>query len=149
MRPDDGVLVHHGLAALDAPARNSSRDLLDARVRGLEPVQTLLEEGAQPVVGLDGVDKEGVAARLGLVEDVQERGSGGLLLVRHVRVPRHGAGAVGKVGVGAVVAGAAVDEVDLGEAFGRARCGVDVVAARGLAHCFVVYEIQGVTYRPK
>lgn len=131
MRPHNRVLVNHRLAPLDAPARRRRRHLLDARVRRPQAVQPLLEQRAQPVVGLGGVDEERVAARLGLVEDVQERRARRLLLVRHVRVPRHRARAVGEVGVDAVVACAAVDEVDLGVAFGGAGGGVDVVAVGG------------------
>ncbi len=130
MRADDGVLVDNRLAALDAAAAQAGIRLLDGRVRRLEAVQALLEGGAEAVVGLDGVDEERVAARLGLVQDVQEGGSGRLLLVRHVRVPGHGGGAVGEVAVNRVVAGPAVNDVDLGEAGGRAGSGVDVVALR-------------------
>lgn len=131
MRPNNRVLVNHRLTPLDAPARRRRRDLLDTRVRRPQAVQPLLEQRAQPVVGLGGVDEERVAARLGLVEDVQERRARRLLLVRHVRMPRNRTRAVGKVGVDAVVARAAVDEVDLGVILGGARGGVDVVAVGG------------------
>lgn len=129
MRPDDGVLVDDGVAPLDAAPRGRGVDLLDARVRGLEAVEALLERRAEAVVGLDGVDEQRVAARLGLVEDVQEGRAGRLLLVRDVRVPGHRAGAGLEEFLGAAVAGPAVHEVDLGEALGRARRRVDVVPA--------------------
>jgi hypothetical protein len=84
MRPDNGVLVDDRVAPLDAAAGCGGVDLLDARVRGLETVETLLEERAQALVGRDGVDEERVTARVGPVEDVEERGAGRLLLVRDV-----------------------------------------------------------------
>lgn len=132
MGADNGVVVDDGLAALDAVPGGRGIHLLDARVRGAEAMQALLEQRAQALVGGDGVDKERVAARLGPVQDVQKGGAGGLLLVRDVRVPRDGAGARLKVGLVALVAGAAVDEVDLRVALGGARGRVDVVAAKVL-----------------
>jgi hypothetical protein len=64
------VVVDDGLAALDAVSGSGGIHLLDARVRGSQAVQTLTEQRAEAVVRLDGVDKERVAARVGLVEDV-------------------------------------------------------------------------------
>jgi hypothetical protein len=66
----NGVVVDDGLAALDAVSGSGGIHLLDARVRGSQAVQTLTEQRAEAVVRLDGVDKERVAARVGLVEDV-------------------------------------------------------------------------------
>lgn len=129
VRPDNRVLVDHRIAPLDAAPRSRGVDLLDAGVRGLQAVQPLLEQRAEAVVRLDGVDEERVAPGLGLVEDVQERGSGRLLLVRHVRVPRDRARARGEEFLRAAVSGAAMHEVDLGEPLRRAGRGVDVVAA--------------------
>jgi len=91
-------------------------------------MQAFPEEGAETVVSLDGVNEEGIAAGFGFVKDVEEGGSGGLLLVGNVRVPRYRAGAVGEKLVDRVVACAAVDEVDFWEAFWGAGGGVDVMA---------------------
>ncbi len=148
MRADDRVLVHHGLAPLDAASGGGRIDLLDAGVGGLESVETLTEEGAETLIGLGGVDEEGVTTSLGLVEDVQEGGSGGLLLIGDIGVPGDGTCAVGEELIYAVVASSAVDEVDLWEAFGRARCGVDVVAAELLVLARRFTWSQS-TYRPK
>lgn len=93
---DDGVLVDHGLAADDAAPQGRSISLLVGRVGGLEAVKTLLEGRRETVVGLGGVDEEGIAARFGLVENVQEGGSRRLGLVRDVGVPSYGRGAVGE-----------------------------------------------------
>lgn len=129
MSPDNGVLVDDRVAPLDAAAGSSGVDLLDARVRGLETMETLLEERAQTLVGRDGVDEERVTARVRPVEDVEERGAGGLPLVRDVRVPGDGAGPRLEEGAPALVSGAAVDEMHLRVALGRARGRVDVVTA--------------------
>ena len=81
MRAHDRVGTDNGLAPLDTAPRNRGVSLLDARMGRLQAVQPLLELRAEAVVGLDGVDKQGVAAGLGFVEDVKEGGAGGLLLV--------------------------------------------------------------------
>lgn len=133
----DGVLVDDGLTALDAALPYAGVDLLDAGVSGLEAVEQLLESRRQAVVGLGGVGEEGVAARLGDVEVVEEGGAGGLLLVRDVRVPRHGADAALEEGLVGLVARGAVDQVNLRVAGGGAGCGVDVVAAE------VAAEVEG------
>lgn len=129
MRPDNGMLVDDGVAPLDAAPGSSGVDLLDARVRGLEAVETLLEERAQTLVGRGGVDEERVTARVRPVEDVEERGAGGLPLVRDVRVPGDGAGPRLEEGAPALVSRAAVDEMHLRVALRRARGRVDVVTA--------------------
>jgi hypothetical protein len=122
------MLIHDGLAPLDPPARQAGVRLLDGRVRRAQAVQTLLEERAEPVVGLGRVHEERVAARRRLVQDVEEGRARRLLLVRHVRVPGYGRRAVREEGVHAVVARSAVHEVDLGVAGWCARGRVDVVA---------------------
>ena len=129
MSADDGMLIDNRLAALDAAARRGSVDLLDTRVSRLQTMQALAEEGAEAVVRLGGVDKKGVTAGRRVVEDVQESRSGRLLLVGNVRVPGHGAGAVGEEELGAVVTRSAVHQVNLGVSLRRARGRVDVVAA--------------------
>lgn len=133
MSAHDGVVMDHWLATLDAIPGSGRIHLLNARVRRAEAVEALLEQGAEAFVSRDGVDEERVAARLGAVEDVEKGGARRLLLVRNVRVPGDGAGARLKVRLVALVARAAVDEVNLGVALGRARRGVDVVAAKVLA----------------
>lgn len=130
MRPDDRVLVDDGLTPLHAAPANAVVDLLDARVHGLEPVQALLEPGGQAIVGLGGVGKERVAARVRAVEDVQEGRAGRLLLVGDVAVPGDGARARLEQAVEVGVARGAVHEVHLGEVLGRTRGRVDVVAAK-------------------
>ena len=127
VRPDDGVLIDYWLAPLDASPRGGGIDLLDARVRGLQAVQSLLEQRAEPVVRLDGVHKERISAGLGLIEDIQEGRSGRLLLVRHVRVPRDGACPLLEELLSTRVSGPAVYEVDFRESFGRPGSWVDVV----------------------
>lgn len=64
------MLVHNRFTSLDATSGSRGVDLLDARVGGLEAVQTLLEQGAEAVIGLHGIDEEGVTTGLGLLEDV-------------------------------------------------------------------------------
>ena len=128
MRPHNGMLIDNRLAALNPTPRQRRIRLLDGRVCRAQAVQPLLEEGAQPIIGLDRVGKERVAARRRLVENVQERGAGRLLLVGYVRVPRYRARAVCEKTVDCVVAGAPVHEVDLGVVGGCARGRVDVVA---------------------
>lgn len=93
-------------------------------------MQTLLEERAESLVGLDGVDEDGVASSLGLVQNVQKGSSGRLLLVRNVRVPGHRAGSGLEVVQVALVVDATVDEVNLGIVLGRARGWVDVVSSK-------------------
>lgn len=133
MCADNRVDVDNRLAALDALAGRRGIDLLDTGMRGLEAVQTLLEERAQALIRRDGVDKERVAASLGLVEDIEKGGAGGLLLVGNVRVPGDGACAgLEEVPVGSVSLGA-VHKVNLGIPFGGSRGRVDVVAAKVLA----------------
>lgn len=122
--------VDNGVSSLDAVASCRGVDLLDTRVCGLQAVQTLLEERAESLIGLNGVNEDGVAASLGLVQNVQEGGSGRLLLVRNVRVPGHRAGSGLEVVQVALVIDAAVDEVNLGIVFGRARGWVDVVSSK-------------------
>lgn len=73
--------VDNRVSSLDAVASRSGVDLLDTRVCGLETVQTLLEERAESLVSLNGVNEDGVASSLGLIQDVQESSSGRLLLV--------------------------------------------------------------------
>ena len=129
MCPDDRVLIDNGLASFDASTSSGGVDLLDTGMSGLEAVETLAEEWAQAVVCLHSVDEEGISTGLGLVKDVQEGGSGWLLLVSHIRVPRHRARSVGKELVYCVVARTAVHKVDLGEPCGRAGGGMDVMPA--------------------
>jgi len=128
MRPNDRMLIHHRLAPLNPPPRRRRIHLLDPRVRRLQPVQPLPKQRTQPLIRLRRIHKQGIPARLRLVEDVQKRRPRRLLLVRHIRVPRHGTRAVRKELVDAVVARTAVHEVHLGEALGRARGRVDVVS---------------------
>lgn len=73
--------VDNRVTSLDAVAGCSGVDLLNTRVCSLQTVQTLLVERAESLVSLNGIDKDGVASSLGLVQDVQESGSGRLLLV--------------------------------------------------------------------
>jgi hypothetical protein len=124
------VRVNDGVTSLDAVASRSRINLLDARVRRLETVQTLLEQRAQSLVRLNGIDEDGVTADLGLVQDVKERRPGRLPLVRDVRVPGHRAGPRLEEVQMSLVVDAAVNEVDLGVAFGRARRGMDVVSSK-------------------
>lgn len=149
VRANDGVLVHDGVATVDASARHGGGDLLNAGMGGFQAVKAFLEERGEAVVGLYCVDEKGVAAGLGLVQDVQKRGSGGLLLVRDVRVPGYRAGAVGKVGVRALIARSPVDEVDLGEALGGSGCGMDVVAGSRVRMGFSKDGQECKSYRPK
>lgn len=130
MGAHDGVVVDHRLATLDAVPGRGGIHLFDARVRCAEAMEALLEERAEALIRLHGIHKERVAARLGPVQDVEKGGAGRLLLVRNVRVPGDGAGARLEVRLVALVARAAVDEVNLGVALGRARGGVDVLAAK-------------------
>lgn len=81
MSSDKGVSVNNRVASLDAVASRSGIDLLNTRVSSLEAVQTLLEQRAQSLVRLNGIGEDGVASGLGLVQDVQESGSGRLRLV--------------------------------------------------------------------
>lgn len=78
---DQRVLVDHRVTPLDAAPCGGGVDLLDARVRGLQAMQSLLEEWAEAVVRLHSIDEEGVTSSLGLVKDVKERGARRLLLV--------------------------------------------------------------------
>lgn len=137
MRPDDGVLVNHRLTALNAPTRSSDIHLLNTRVRGLETMQPLPEQRTKPIIRLHGIHKQRVPSRLGLVEDIQKRRPRRLLLIRHVRMPRHAARPVGKKLIHAVVPRPAVHQVDLGEALGRPGRRVDVVPAK------VAAELEG------
>lgn len=130
--------VDDGLTTLDAALSHAGVDLLDTRVGGLEPVKELLEGRGETVVRLGGVGEEGITSGLGDVQVVEERGAGRLGLVGDVRVPGDGAGAGLEEGLVGFVTGAAVDQVDLRVAGGRAGCGVDVVAAK------VAAELEGV-----
>jgi hypothetical protein len=115
------VRVNNRVSSLDAVASCSSVDLLDTRVCGLQAVQTLLEERAKSLISLNGVNEDGVAASLGLVQDVQESGSGRLLLVRNVRVPSDRAGSGLEVVQVALVVDTTVDKVNLGIVLRRLR----------------------------
>ena len=116
----------------------------------LQAVQTLTEGWAEPLVGLNGVDEKSVAASLGLLQHVQKGCAGRLALVRDVTVPGHGARAVGKVLVNGIVAGAAVNQVNLREALGGARGWVDMVAVLSVRDQFVRFSRATMgTYRPK
>ena len=64
-------------------------------------------------------------------------------------MPGDGARAVREIPVDGVVAGAAVHEVDLGEAVGRAGGGVDVVAGKGVRQLTGEMHPSRETYRPK
>lgn len=86
----DWVLTNHRFSSSGTIFPSRSIDLLDTRVRCLEAVESFLESVAQSIVRLDLVGKECISTRLGHVQDVQERGSRGLFLIRHVAVPCHG-----------------------------------------------------------
>lgn len=81
MSAHDGMSMDDGLTALDAVSGGSGVDLLNTRVGGLQPVQALLEERAQAVVGGNGIDKDGVTTSLGLVEDIEKSSARRLSLV--------------------------------------------------------------------
>src|SRR5437868_1592117 len=108
VRAHDGVFRLHWLAPDDAAALAAALRLLEARVHGLEPVQALLEQRRQAVVGLDVVRKGRVPADRRAVEDVQEGSPRRLLLVRDVRVPADAAVAVAQVVVELALARVAV-----------------------------------------
>lgn len=89
MSPDDGVLVDDGLPPLNASAPHRSIRLLNSRVPGLKPMQSLLEQRAQAVVRLSRIGEEGISTSAGEIQDVQKGCPGWLGLVGNVRVPRH------------------------------------------------------------
>ena len=124
------MFVDHRLPSLDAAPGRRCVDLLDARVCRLQSVEALLEERAEPLVRLNGIHEECVAARVWPVEQVEEGCPRGLLLVRHVRVPGGRARTSLKEGLVTLVLGTAVDEVDLGVSLRGARCRVNVVTPK-------------------
>jgi hypothetical protein len=113
----DGVHAHERVLRLDGRAAHGPAALArevrlgDGGVHRAQALEALLERGREAVVRLDLGEEEGVAAAdLGLVEDEEERGAGGLLLVGDVGVPLCVVGAVGAgVLCEAVVLGITVD----------------------------------------
>jgi hypothetical protein len=95
----------------------------------LQTLQPLPERGAQPLIRLRLIRKNGVPARVRHIQRVQERRPGRLVLVRHVAVPRDAVGTVVEEGPKALVLRAAVHEVHFGVALGGAGGRVDVQAA--------------------
>lgn len=81
MSANNGMSVNNRLTSLDAVSGRSRVDLLDTRVRGLETVQTFLEQRTETLVSRSGIDKQSVASGLGLVKDIQKRRARGLSLV--------------------------------------------------------------------
>lgn len=96
MPPDDGVDVFHRLTANDATAVPGSREvrLLDARVNRLERAQERNELRGEALERGDLGCEPGVTASFGR-RDEEERGEAGWLeLVRDIRVPDGGRGAI-------------------------------------------------------
>lgn len=85
------MVVHDRFTPLDTASGSRRVDLFDTRVRSLEAMQTLLEQGTEAVVGLHGIHEKGVTTGLGLLKDVQEGGARWLLLVRDIAMPGYAA----------------------------------------------------------
>lgn len=85
-------------------------------MQGGQTVEALLEFWRQALVRLGLVGKQRVSAAGWAVEDVQEGSPRRLLLVRHVRVPCHGAGACLKQILTDCLVRSAVDKMDFREA---------------------------------
>lgn len=124
---NDGVLIGYRVSANPTSTRQGALGLLVSGVDGPQTVQTLAELGRQTLVGLGHVDEEGVTTCRGTVQQVQERGAGGLLLVGDIRVPGHGVGVLRQERRAAPVVGAAVNQMHLWETLGGAGGWVDVV----------------------
>ncbi|PHH66026.1 hypothetical protein CDD81_551 [Ophiocordyceps australis] len=130
MRAHHGMLIHHWLAPLDARSHRRRIHLLNARVRRRQAMQALLKERTQPLIRLHGIHKNRIAARIRFIEDIQKGGARRLRLIRHIRVPSHGAGARAEIILVAPIALAAMHQMNLWMARRGARRGMDVVAAK-------------------
>lgn len=113
MRAYNWVVIDHRFPSLDTSTCSRSVNLLNARMRRLKTVQALLEQRAQSVISLRGIDKQCIATSIRSIENVQKRSSRRLLLVRDIRVPRYGACPGLKEGLVALLARTTVHEVDL------------------------------------
>jgi hypothetical protein len=98
-------------------------------MRRLQPVQTLLEQRTEPVVGLDVVGEERVATASRALQQDQEGGSGGLNLVAYVAMVCDRARPRSEELLCELISGPAVNEMDLRESLGRTTGGVDVLPA--------------------
>lgn len=138
MGSDNRVLILHWLSSDNAFSVTTELSLLKSRMDRLQSMQSLLQWLRQTVVRLNLVAEKGVSSNLWLVKDIQERNAGSLLLIGDIGVPRNGAVAISEEGVKFRASlSVAMHDVKLREAFGRARCGVDVVTAE------VTAEIEG------
>jgi hypothetical protein len=130
MSPDNGMLGRDPLASSYPPSVQTIVDLLDTRVHRLQTVQPLTELRRQPSVRLRHVGEESITSAGRSVEKVQESRAGRLLLEGHVRMPGHGVCTCSqKLGTTPVVR-PAVNEVNLGEAFGGSGGLMDMVSAK-------------------
>lgn len=100
-------------------------------------MQTLLERWRKPIIGLDLVDKNSIPAYFRTVKEVQERGTGWLLLICDIRMPCDTAVLRREIFIefpGIVVP---VHEMNLGISLRSSASWVDMVAAK------VSSEIEG------
>lgn len=129
MSSHDRMHRNNGLPPRHTATIKTAIDLLDARMHGAQAMQSTAKLGRKPAVRLRHVPEQRIAARRRPVEDVQERCPRRLLLEGDVGVPGDGVRAGGEEGCAGCVVGAAVHDVDLWMAPGRAGCLVGVVAA--------------------
>lgn len=92
-------------------------------------MQALLKGRAQPIVGLNMIDIDGVSARFRVVQDVQKCRPGRLLLVCDIAMPGNTSRVFEQQILSGGVIGSAVHEMDLGIPFGAAIGGMNVQAA--------------------
>ena len=93
-------------------------------------MESFAEAWAETLIGLDLIDKDGIATRLGLVENVQEGRAGWLLLVRHIRVPGYGGSPGLEKFLRGLVICPAVYKMNLRVSLGIARSRMAVVSTK-------------------
>jgi hypothetical protein len=82
--PDNRVLRCNRIPAGNTAAVQTSINLFEARVHGLQSVESFPEARRQPLISLDHVGEEGVAACAGTIEHIQESRARRLLLKGHI-----------------------------------------------------------------
>ena len=86
----------------------------DTRVQRSKPVQPLLKFRRETIISLHLAREQRVATLIRRIEDVEERRSRRLFLIRHIRVPGNGVGSRFEEIPGAVVLRATMYEMDFG-----------------------------------
>ena len=106
-------------------------------------MQPLPELRTQASVSLDIVHKQSVSARSWLVENIQECGPRGLILVRHIAVPPDTAYPLRKECLNALVVCASVDQVDLRVTLRTTTCRMDMMPSEVAAEVksFVNWQV--------